>query len=267
MNEIARTPIVAPFRKKLDMINDQLCFGAFYAFEASLQLHDQSVASFTTDAFPHNPYASRIHRRVKELAEFEEIYLNQSALMAMQAGVETVQAYFCAVRKHTAALHKIDMSSGESADDEALHEQIISINCRTTTELFETAVYLRRRRNHLIHQLSEPSSEMKKFWKAGGAQRLDEFWLKRPAELFGFDFSNRALDAFRIEDGFAIMNLLRICMLEIDRDVAQSLPRDALLEEIEKSVLSEKPHLKGDNNRLRNKVLSRLQRDYGIILS
>lgn len=55
-------------------------------------------------------------------------------------------------------------------------------------------------------------------------------------------------------------------MLEIDRDVAQSLPQDALLEEIEKSVLSEKPHLKGDKNRLRKKVLSRLQRDYGIIL-
>lgn len=267
MNETARTPIVGPFRRKLDMVNDQLCFGAFYAFEASLQLRDQSVASFTTDAFPQNPFASRIHRRISKMVEFEEVFFNQSALMAMQAGVEIVQAYFSAVRKHSATLHKLGMHSGASADDEALHEQMRSISCRTTPELFETIVYLRRRRNHLVHQLEEPSSEMKKFWKSGDAQRLNEFWLKRPAELFGFDFMNYTLDAFRIEDGFAIMNLLRICMLEIDRDVAQSLPGDAVLEEIEKSVLSENPHLKGDNNRLRKKVLSRLRRDYGMITS
>ena len=53
-------------------------------------------------------------------------------------------------------------------------------------------------------------------------------------------------------------------MLEIDRDVAQSLPRGAVWEEIEKSVLSEKPHLKGDKNRLKRKVLSRLRCDYGM---
>ena len=249
------------------MVNDQLCFGAFYAFEASQQLRNHSVASFTTDAFPQNPFSSRIHRLISEMVEYEETYFNQSALMAMQAGVEIAQAYFKAVRKHAATLHRLDLNSGASADDEALHEQMRSISYHTTPELFETVVYLRRRRNHLIHQLEEPSSEMKKFWKNGDAQRLNSFWLERPAELFGFDFYNHTLDAFRIEDGFAIMNLLRICMLEIDRDVAQSLPRGAVLEEIEKSVLSEKPHLKGDKNRLRRKVLSRLRCDYGMTKS
>lgn len=66
------------------MINEQLCFGAFYAFEASLQLRDQSVASFTTDVFPQNPYAIWIHRPVSELAEFEEIYLKLLRIRGQQ---------------------------------------------------------------------------------------------------------------------------------------------------------------------------------------
>lgn len=99
------------------------------------------------------------------MVEFEETYFNQSALMAMQAGVEIAQAYYKAVRKHAVTLHRLDLNSGASADDEALHEQMRSISYHTTPEFFETVVYLRRRRNHLIHQLEEPSSEMKKFGK------------------------------------------------------------------------------------------------------
>lgn len=265
MNLNIRTPVLNDYRLQLDAVNDHLCFGAFYAFEASqniLQKSANETNEFTTQLFPSNPYSERIHRRVSDIIDFEESYLNQSAAMALQAGMEIVQSYFEKVRKFTAKFHNIEPANISAPEDELLLIQMTSRKCQFRKEIFDTIVYLRRRRNHCVHMLQTPTSEMEKFWKTD-AETLNQFWKSQRTKLFDFNFLNEELISFRIQDGFAIMNLLRVCMSVIDSNIAINFSTQDIIADATKRVLLKSNHLRGDEERCIRKVKGLVMREYG----
>jgi len=96
-----------------------------------------------------------------------------------------------------------------------------------------------------------------------GAQRLEHYWKGRPTNLLGFDFHNQALDHFRAEDGYAMMNLFRICQTTIDQWVASSLPLNGVAEEIARDAIVRQPALRNDIPRLNRTTRALVKRDYG----
>lgn len=265
MNLKIRTPVLDDYRLQLDAVNDHLCYGAFYAFEASqniLQKASKQPDEFTTQLFPSNPYSERIHRPVTDIINFEEKYLNQSAAIALQTGMEVVQCYFKKVRKFAANFHNIESANTSEPEDELLLTQMTLMKCEFQKEMFDTIVYLRRRRNHCVHMLQNPTSEMEKFWK-NDAELLNQFWKIQRTNLLDFDFSNEELTAFRIQDGFAIMNLLRVCMSVIDSNIAINFSIQDIIADATKRVLLDSNHLRGDQERCIRKVKGLVMRDYG----
>ncbi|MEP3948104.1 hypothetical protein [Ascidiaceihabitans sp.] len=268
MNTAQRTPLLKSFRNRLDIANDQLCFSAFYAYEAS-QLVSAKAAkqpdSFTSEVFDRNPFSSRIHRCMNDMANFQTEFLAQASATALHVGVETLLAYMSAVRSHSSSLHGGEASSMGNPEEEELLKHLQDVSCILEKELFDTTSYLRRRRNHLVHMLADPTNEMKRFWNKG-ACFVTDFWSKRPAQLFDFDFFSQDLAEFTIEDGFAIMNILRIIMSDIDRAIASSLPQDAVLKEVTHRTVDRSKHLLGNHGRLIRKIRALAVLEYGLDL-
>lgn len=264
--QATKTPLAGRYLRKLDGINDQLCFNAFAAEVVAGEVTPmaaQEPDTFTTAAFPDNPHASRIHRRLAELPAFQTDAISQACANSLQAGSEHLQAYFDEVRKLGVAILGGGVGTrDDEGDDERLQRQLKAWMAACPGEIFETAIYLRRRRNHLVHLHEEPASEMRNFLGSGAA-RLTRFWAKRPIDLMSFDFANQALDRFRIEDGYAVMNLMRVCLRDVDAAVAANLPVEALARRAATEILGRDRQLRGSPALLARKVRTTLQMDYG----
>jgi hypothetical protein len=265
-----KTPLAGRFLEKLDGINDQLCFSAFAAEVVAAEVRPLAAAqpdAFTTEIFHGNPHASRIHRRLADLPAFQADAISQACANSLQTGSEHLQAYFDEVRK--LGVHLLGGEVGvrnDEGDDERLERQFQAWRAPYPGEISATAIYLRRRRNHLVHLHDEPASEMRNFL-GSGAPKLTKFWAKRPTDLMGFDFSNRALDRFRIEDGYAAMNLLRICLREVDAALAAVLPIEGLARQASIDILARDRRLRGSPSALARKLRATLQMEYGAQVS
>lgn len=51
---------------------------------------------------------------------------------------------------------------------------------------------------------------------------------KHPAELPRFDFAESAIERFRIEDGYTVMNLVSVCLRTVDAAIVAVLPVEGL---------------------------------------
>ena len=262
-----KTPLAARYLRKLDNINDQLCFNAFAAEVVAGQVTPMVMVepeAFTTAAFPGNPHASRIHRRVAELPTFQAEAMSQACANSLQVGSEHLQAYFDDVRKLGVGLlgGEVARRDDDEGNDERLHRQLKAWRGTCPSEIFETAIYLRRRRNHLVHLHEAPASEMRNFL-GSGATKLIKFWGKRPTELLGFNFAASALDRFPIEDGYAVMNLMRVCLRTVDAAVAAVLPVEGLARRAAGEVLNRDGKLRGAPSNVARKLRETVKMDYG----
>lgn len=252
-----KTPLGAACDAQLTAINDQLCFGAFSAEELNRVIVAQALPSdtLTPVAFPSNTHASRINRRLADLPDFEVRTTNTLCASALIAASEHMQAYYRAATDELTRLTGMAPPVVQGGDDVRLQAYLVALGASVTPEVFDTVIYLRQRRNRLVH-LGPLNAWFLQFFASptGGAAGLKAYWRGRPTKLSGFDFANRDLDQFTIKDGYAMMNLLRIGLNTIDSWVAAQLPIDLIAEEIAREVIATEPGLRNETPRLAKKT-------------
>lgn len=266
-----KTPIAAPYSRRLNDINDQLCFGALGAEEISRVTATVAAlpsGATTVTLFPGNSHASRIHRKAEDLPAFERGAVNTACLSALIAGSEFMQAYCEAALSAARQLTGLPATNGGGGREERLQAQLAAWGSPIAGGIVDTVTYLRRRRNCLVHADGALSLDLSTWFAAGpvppgGPSALATFWSGRPVDLMGFDFADQAIDEFRVEDGYAIMNLFRICLVEIDAVVASVLPVGSVVAMEAQQLVARAPHLKGDWDRLTKKVGGILELNYG----
>lgn len=261
-----KTPLSKPYAARLNNLNDQLCFAALVTEEANKVINSSASHPATADTaslFPGNIHAPRIHRLATELPEFERLAVSTNCRTALIAASEYLQVY-CKYAVHAVAPAFGGPITPEppGGKDEKLQAHLKVWGAPVVDEIFETVVYLRRRRNKLVHA-DEQLSPADESYIASAAPRLKAFWSTRPADLGGFDFANRQIDVFSVDDGYAMMNLFRICLHEIDSWVAAVLPLPHVAETVARSILAHSPGLRGDIPRLVRKARSIIMLDYG----
>lgn len=260
-----KTPLSRPYARQLNAINDQLCFAAL-AYEEVRKIispgHDHPGAADTTTLFPGNTQASRIHRVAKELPAVEAEAVSTSCRSALIAASEYIQIYCEEALKALIQAVDTPITPPPGGADEKLKAQLKASGAPVIDGIFDTVIYLRRRRNNLVHANGSFRSEFERHFPAGAA-RLSAFWGGRPADLGGFDFANRQIDVFTVEDGYAMMNLFRICLAEIDAWVAGLLPLPYIVETVVGTLLATGPGLRHNLPRLVRKARTVIEYDYG----
>lgn len=248
---------------RLTAINDQLCFGAFASKELNRTIAARGPPKDITAAaaFPSNPHAARIDRRLVDLPQFEQSAVNTLCASALIAASEHIQEAFRTSRAELRRLTNTSAQTPIGGEDEKLKAQLTACGAPVVDEIFETVVYLRLRRNRLVHE--GPLNATWQQYFAQGAGNLERFWSGRPTNLLGFDFHNPQLGAFRVEDGYAMMNLFRICQNTIDGWVAACLPARAIAEGIAKRLIREDRGLRHEVPRLMRKTRALLELEFG----
>lgn len=227
MLPITKTPFATRYIDRLNDINDQLCFGALAAaeFEAVLApLLQCSPNAFAPTVLPNNPHVPRVHRTVMELGDFQVKSVNVACANSLIAGSEYLQSYISEIYKFVSELSGKNLSRGRNdTDEDMLLKLVKALSVSSLDSVVQTATYMRRRRNHLAHLLTEPTQEMKSFLK-NDAKALDQFWKKRGLEVFGFTFTSKALSNFTFDETYGMMNLMRTSMKVIDETLAPHIP-------------------------------------------
>jgi len=155
-----KTPFGRGCGARLTAINDQLCFGAFAAEELNRTIiaHADPSATTTAAAFPSNSHAARIDRRLADLPTFEARATDTLCASALIAASEHVQAYFktarATIRRLTGTLSPVT----QGGDDERLQGLLIALGAPVAAEVFDTVIYLRARRNRLVHEGPLPAA-------------------------------------------------------------------------------------------------------------
>lgn len=259
-----KTPAGVACDARLTEINDQLCFGAFSTIElsriiAALNHPPETLASI---AFPQNPHAPRIDRRLEDLPEFQGQAIRTLNASALIAASEYVQAFF---RSSSTTVHRLTGTASplkQGGEDEKLRDQLVALGAPVVPEIFDTVIYLRLRRNRLVHE-GPLGQWLDDFFDAGVGNRVKAYWGTRRTKLFGFDFLDRDLGRFTINDGYAVMNLLRICMKTIDGWVAAQLPVAKLADEVARDLISRYPGLRNEIPTLTKRTRRELESLYG----
>jgi hypothetical protein len=185
--------------------------------------------------------------------------------LCLQVGDEIAQAYCASLIGMVSSVFEGEPKKNEP-DDAALQRLMSDWGFSGHIEFLDTLIYLRRRRNIVVHMVEKLPPEMKAFL-SGGAKRLAAFWQTRPANLMGFDFSNPNLSDFTYADGFAIMNLLRICLSEIDAIFMKGIPAEHLVRELRAIVVKKSPSAAGNSSTLARKISRLMLDDYGLSLT
>lgn len=259
-----KTPMGAACDARLNEINDQLCFGAFAAVELNRVVTAQAQPSgtMTPVAFPSNPHATRINRPVGDLPAFEATATSTLCASALIAASEHMQVYYRAAMMELRRLAGAPAPTVEGGDDDKLQELLTGLGAPVIPEIFQAVIYLRQRRNNLVHY-GALKPWLKDYLDKRGATDLQAYWGTRRTKLFGFDFRSRDLRSFTIHDGYAMMNLLRIGLKTIDGWVAAQLPIDPIAEEIAREIVSLEPGLRNEVSGLTRKTKAYMAARYG----
>jgi hypothetical protein len=262
-----KTPIGTKFVGELAKVNDQLCYLALlhHEFEATMTHHERSSpADFTSDIFPKNPFAARIYRRADELPTFGRESRTTAFRMAAIVGFEQTLAYLEEIQAFRAG---VKPSPEDSIRADAPELQLLKrlegwLPVSPKSGYFTTLGYCRHMRNSFAHGHDKPSKEFAAF-AAQHSHSLNKFWKNGITELNGFDFKDLESRKLSPERAFAIMNLLRICVREIDSMIASTLTLEDLLQPIVKEIIRKKPDLNRFPSRVASKVRATVTRQYG----
>lgn len=228
-----RTPIGKKFIEELIKVNDQLCYSALlhHEFEgATLDHAKSSPDEFTSSIFPSNPFSERLYRRAKDLPAFSLQSRTTGFRMAVIVGYEHVLAY---LEEAQAFRARRKPSPEDSIYDDAPEDQIFNkltnwLPQSPNKGYFTTLGYFRHMRNTFAHGHVGPSKEFSAF-AAQHSHSLRKFWSNGVTDLGGFDFKSAQSKTLSADTAFAIMNLFRICLREIDSLLASTLSLEDVL--------------------------------------
>ncbi len=265
-----KTPIKNLYLDRLAKVNDQLCYFHFADEELRQGLdrvqHDASA--MTTDAFPRNEYAKRIHVRFDSLLDFSNRARAVSAGTSITLGVEHLLSYISDMvqLKHeisrVPAVHN-DTDSPEDYLAKSLQAWGVAM-VNPITGFIKTIKYLRIRRNHIAHARIRPTNRCRQFIRQH-SHELNRFWNERTA-MDGLDFASEDISSFSEPEAYTCMKLLRVCVEEIDLVVASTFDESDLVRYLKREALVRDARIADRPKIIVRKVCRRLDQDFGVML-
>ncbi|MGZ8284189.1 MAG: hypothetical protein ACXWUZ_03895 [Allosphingosinicella sp.] len=262
-----KTPVAARFLQRLIEVGDQICFSAFRQWEfdrALASLATQQADEFTPTVFTANPYSRKINRRIADLPSFSKDAEQTALRMSVIASVEHVLAYLDEIQAFRAMLSATEADQlTHDAEEEQLRLKIEAWSgIKPVAGCFLTLGLLRVLRNHYAHLNASPHQALKAYVSAHGTP-LNRFWAKTPLDLHGLDFKTIATAPITFELGIAIINLLRVSMMNIDSMVAQTLGFEDAAAWLLCEALKHPRSGAASVDRLTSKVRQRLRMEFG----
>jgi len=222
-----KTPIKNHFKRKLAVVNDQLCYHLFADKEVEHRLSEKGIdceGEYTSSLFPDNEFSQRLNVKQSQLAKFRNDVGDANKAVCLVLGTEYLLSFIEEVE-----LFREEVVPGspqkifcDAAENQLLQKLLIWERRPVERPIFRTVTYLRLRRNHLAHARTELSSDLKRITSQESTE-LNSYWGKRRTKLDGFDFSDKAVNRFSTEESFSIINLIRVCIEEIDLMVVNSI--------------------------------------------
>lgn len=266
-----RTPILRRYEHALARVNDQLCFSALASHELSKTIKSVLASkgeTFTIEAFPENPNTERLNRRVKDLP----VFASEADVTAYRMGVVTGYEHLAAYLEDALDYRKaIQPSPQDQLKKDELEQKVAQrLNGwspgAAKLGYFRTVGYLRHLRNSFAHAHESPSDELVSY-AAAHAYALNKFWDNGRTDIGDIDFLTLPSNDITAEVAFALMNLTRICLREIDRIIAGTLTNDAVLEFVLEAAWKQQAHTRMDAARLAAKARGLIESEFGERLS
>ena len=263
-----KTPLAARFTKQLIRVNDQICFAALQQWDSAKRLEafaKDIPEVFSTEIFDSNPYAKSIHRRAQELPGLSR----DAQAVALQAGVvasvEHVLAYIQDVQDlREELIPETGEPIHEDADEEQLRRKIERWQGNPPAiNYFRTLGYFRYLRNHYAHVNDKPTHAFQTYVRSYGTP-LNAFWDNGVTNLHGLEFKSLVTTDLTPELGFGIMNLLRVCLRQIDEMVAESVSLSDTVRWTVMQIQLERNNRYLARPRLVSKVTMRVKMDWGL---
>lgn len=263
---MARTPIKNRFKDHLTVINDQLIYYLFADKEVESRLSTISVSSedeYTTDLFPDNEYSERLHVKYSAITAFRDGVTNANKAVCLVLGTEYLLTFMQEAQEFRESVvydNKCDIV--EDAVEDQLYKKLIRWSRHPIEKkIFKTVKYLRLRRNHLVHARTDLRGGLKKIITQD-SRELNRYWATKKTRLDDFSFSKKEMNRFSTGEIFSLINLVRVCMEEIDSMIINSVGIEDLLRH--EYNLLEIPNIVGKNtvHKTSEKLRSKIQNRY-----
>lgn len=227
-----KSHILRKFESKLEEMNDQLCYFLFSDVEVSNVFSEITFnvsGSFTTEVFVDNKFSKRLNIKVDALAELRNKAFHSLVSMSVIASVEYLLSFIEEIEVFCSQVIPSEFDSIKCKEpEEQLKVNLNSwLGSEPKSEIIKTIKYLRLRRNHIAH-VRESLSEGYNSLIKNDSNHLNNYWSKQTTELKDFDFAKKNYAEFEIDEVFALINLSRICMREIDSSILLSIPEEAI---------------------------------------
>jgi hypothetical protein len=194
---------------------------------------------FTTDVFPDNRHAARIHVPVRNLPDFAAATRRVTNGAFFAAAVESVDEY---LNRLSTTLQAEDRPN-EGAEIR-LSESVHKLGGQLNSVVTDTLTFSRLRRNRFIHS-GKPGEGLKRLVRDRGKQ-LSAFW-----NMKAIDFSGIPPVHLTEPEVIEYFALLRRCIEAVDRAAAGVLDADRLLHELWGGLRNRQRHLRGPGHRER----------------
>ena len=237
--------------RALASVNDQLCLTLFMHGDVAARWQELATlrpTDFTSEVFPDNEFAERIHVPMTRLLSFRDAQLNTSLGVSFAFAVEQLLLFIEAALRHWGDIAEAPIRLAEPIEETL--SQPLATHSTVSIEplLLRTVKYLRLRRNHVIHGATELSSEYSKLLRHD-ALGLQRFWEAR-SSIPGLIFGDKSPTTFSPSETITLVKLVRVCLEEIDTSVAGLLRPNWIFRSINAGLLKDRHEL-----RVRNPVV------------
>jgi len=233
---MANTPLIASHIERIDKFNDQLWYYLFATEELNNQLQrftDAAKQNYVEDLFNNNQFKRRIHVRVSSLSSHQRENKNLTFGAYISACYEIGSKYLTLAYNtlksfNNILTHNWDSSLGPEGNIQALLQSagLPSIN----RNYIDTITYLRLRRNHHTHINDSINAPLQSLITSSAA-RLNTFW-RQPRNAVNLDFTRILIRSFGQDETFQLIKVLRICLQEMDENIAALLNKNKVIEYI-----------------------------------
>jgi hypothetical protein len=243
-----KTPLRNIHMRALASVNDQLCLTLFMHEDAATRWQELATlrpTEFTSEVFPDNEFAERIHVPMTRLLSFCDAQLNTSLGVSFAFAVEQLLLFIEAVLRHWGDIAEASVTLADPIDETLAQPLATHSTVPIDPLLLKTVKYLRLRRNHVIHGATELSHEYSKLLKHD-APGLQRFWEAR-SSIPGLNFGAKSPTTFSPSETITLVKLVRVCLEEIDSSVAGQLQPNWIFRSINLELLKDRHELRVKN--------------------
>lgn len=249
-------------------LDDQFCYLTFVAeeFDATLaRLPSDKAKHFTTEIFPSNSRAARIHVPVDELPEFARRTAELAFAAFFSASYEVAADYLTKVRTVVDAECPPDTPPNPRDPPEDLLKAAVERAGRALdANLVSTLAYCRLRRNFMIHGVEGTTSTLRSIVRNKG-HALGKFW----NAVSDLDFSDLPTRYPSEVETVALFVILREVVRKVDQIIAPMQDVAAAARKTRAELLDAQPELRSESQsvRVRRKVRALLRMRLGVSLT